>query len=170
MKRIKMLVRTALTTLKEALIQKRYQYHWLTKRVTLLPGVKVIAPHNVCFGEDVLISHRCWLQGGGGLQIGSRVMLGPDVMLITANHDLATRLTTPAPVVIEDDVWIGAKSVVLPGVRVGHGAIIAAGAVVTKDVPPNVVVGGVPARVLKDVPPASGTDNYFRQDAWLRMF
>jgi len=84
-------------------------------------------------------------------------MMGPDVMIYTQNHRfdridipmIEQGNTEPKPVVIEDDVWIAARSIILPGVTIGKGAVIAAGAVVTKDVPPYTVVGGVPARKIK---------------------
>lgn len=92
----------------------------------------------------------------GPLFIGKHVMMGPDVIIYTRGHNtgrtdvpMAHQGDTAARrVVIEDDVWIGARVVILPGVTVGRGSILAAGAVVTQDVPPYAVVGGVPARVL----------------------
>lgn len=92
----------------------------------------------------------------GPLKIGNDVMIGPDVMIFTQNHrndrlDIPMRLQTDPkkPVVIEDDVWIAARVIILPGVTVHKGAIVGAGAVVTKDVPEYAVVGGNPARVIK---------------------
>lgn len=92
----------------------------------------------------------------GPLKIGDDVMIGPDVMIFTQNHetsrlDIPMRLQT-APkkgVVIEDDVWIAARVIILPGITIHKGAIVGAGAVVTKDVPQYAVVGGNPARVIK---------------------
>ncbi len=93
----------------------------------------------------------------GPLQIGNNVMMGPDVIIFTSNHetsrtDIPMRgqgSTLPQKVTIEDDVWIGARVIILPGVTIGKGAILAAGAVVSKDVPDYAIVGGVPAKVLK---------------------
>jgi len=93
----------------------------------------------------------------GPITIGANVMMGPDVMIYTANHNTA-RTDIPMiqqgdsdhnPVIIEDDVWIGARAILLPGVHIGKGAIIAAGSIVTKDVPPYTIVGGNPARAIK---------------------
>ena len=93
----------------------------------------------------------------GPLFIGDNVMMGPDVIIMTSKHEFS-RLDIPmcdqgfAPVkevVINDDVWIGTRVIILPGVTIGTGAIIAAGAVVSKDVPDYAIVGGVPAKVLK---------------------
>lgn len=93
----------------------------------------------------------------GPINIGQNVMMGPEVMIYTSNHCSARTdipmieqgETDKAPVTIEDDVWIGARAILLPGVTVGRGAIIAAGSIVTKDVSPYTVVGGNPARVIK---------------------
>jgi maltose O-acetyltransferase len=93
----------------------------------------------------------------GMVQIGCDVMMGPQVLIYTRNHCIDCTevpminqgVTEESPVVIEDDVWIGARVIILPGVRIGKGSIIAAGAVVSKDVPPYSIVGGVPAKVIK---------------------
>ena len=94
----------------------------------------------------------CCFQDQGGIEIGDDVLIGHQVVIATLNHDLdpAKRGNmTPAPVKIGNKVWIGAHATVLPGVTVGEGAVIAAGAVVTKDVPANTVVAGVPAKPIK---------------------
>jgi len=93
----------------------------------------------------------------GPLEIGSYVNMGPDVRIITINHktertDIPMKgqgVLSPQKVTICDDVWIGARVIILPGVTIGKGSIIGAGAVVTKDVPEYAVMGGVPARVIK---------------------
>lgn len=93
----------------------------------------------------------------GPLEIGKDVMMGPDVLIYTRNHETSSTEipmmdqgeTPPQKVTIGNDVWIGARCIILPGVTIGDGAIIAAGAVVTKDVEPYTIVGGVPAKVLK---------------------
>lgn len=91
------------------------------------------------------------------LFIGNYVMLGPNVTIIGSNHNCARTdipmfqqgVVYPGPIIIEDDVWIGANVTILPGVRLGKGSIVAAGAVVSKDVQPYTVVGGVPAKIIK---------------------
>jgi maltose O-acetyltransferase len=91
------------------------------------------------------------------LKVGKDVMMGPDVIIVGDNHrsqrrDIPMRMqgiSAYQPVHIEDDVWIGARVIILPGIRIGKGAILAAGAVVTKDVPPYSICGGNPARVIK---------------------
>ncbi len=93
----------------------------------------------------------------GDITIGNNVMMGPDVIIYTANHKydridipmMDQGSTEEKPVIIEDDVWIGRRAIILGGVTVGKGSIVGAGAVVTKDVPPYAVVGGVPAKVIK---------------------
>jgi len=94
--------------------------------------------------------------GDGELTIGNNVIMGPDVLIKTENHNYSDtrRLIREQgfcsePVIIGDDVWIGTRAIILPGVEIGEGSVIAAGAVVTKDVPPYTVVGGVPARIIK---------------------
>ncbi|MHB9292830.1 putative 2,3,4,5-tetrahydropyridine-2,6-dicarboxylate N-acetyltransferase [Hollandina sp. SP2] len=109
---------------------------------------------NIRIGRNVFINSGCRFQDQGGISIGDGVLIGHNVVLATLNHDLAPekRATLhPAPIVIGTDVWIGASAIILPGVTIGDGAIIAAGAVVTKDVPANTIVGGVPAKIIKTV-------------------
>ncbi|WP_159814485.1 DapH/DapD/GlmU-related protein [Actinomyces sp. zg328] len=110
---------------------------------------------NTHFGDDVFINSGCRFQDQGGIWIGDRCFIGHDVVMATLDHGLvvADRATTyPAPIRLGDDVWVGAKAVITKGVTVGDGAVIAAGAVVTRDVPAGVVVGGVPAVVLREIP------------------
>lgn len=102
--------------------------------------------------ERGLSQRRLSLPGPGGITIGNGVLIGHNVVLATLNHDPAPARRAwlhPAPIVIGDRVWIGSNATVLPGVTIGDGAIVAAGAVVTKDVAPNTVVAGVPARLLR---------------------
>lgn len=89
---------------------------------------------------------------------------------VTSNHDVETPLTVNAPIVLEDEVWIGAGATLLPGVRVGQGSVVAAGAVVNRDVPPFTVVGGVPARVLKELDLSKKQVSYFDRAGWKQAF
>lgn len=107
---------------------------------------------NLTIGKQVFLNSGCRFQDQGGITIGDGALIGHNVVLATINHGFDPKHrgdNIPAPIVIGKNVWIGANATVLPGVTIGDGAIVAAGAVVTKDVPENTVVGGVPARVMK---------------------
>lgn len=109
---------------------------------------------NIQIGKNVFINSGCRFQDHGGIMIGDGTLIGHNVVLATINHDLDPQKRGDnilAPITIGERVWIGANATILPGVRIGDGAVVAAGAVVTKDVPENVVVGGIPARVLKKI-------------------
>ena len=109
---------------------------------------------NIHFGKNVFLNSGCRFQDQGGITIGDRTLIGHNVVLATLNHNpdpVRRGNLLPAPIVIGEDVWIGANATVCPGVTIGNGAIVAAGAVVTRDVPANTVVGGVPAKVLKAI-------------------
>lgn len=116
-------------------------------------------PHaRIRIGAHSLIGEYTVIRGQGGVVIGDRVYTSPLTQIIAVNHvfDDPTRSfvdqgITAEGIVIEDDVWLGSGAIVTDGVRIGRGAVVAAGAVVTKDVPPHTVVGGVPARVLRAV-------------------
>jgi acetyltransferase-like isoleucine patch superfamily enzyme len=102
------------------------------------------------FGKHVFINHSFTAMSVGGIYLGDRVQIGPHVTIVTDNHDFANRnVLICKPVKIGNGVWIGANVTILPGVTVGENAVIAAGAVVTKDVPANSIVGGNPARVIR---------------------
>jgi len=109
-------------------------------------------------GKDSLIGEYSVIRGQGGVQIGDRVYTSPFTQIIAVNHvfddpdrPFVEQGITAEGIIIEDDVWLGAGAVVTDGVRVGKGAVVAAGAVVTKDVAPHTVVGGVPARLIKSI-------------------
>ena len=109
---------------------------------------------NTHIGDNVFINACCHFQDHGGVFIGDCCQIGHNVVFATLNHGLKAedrRTMTPAPIVLGKNVWVGSNSTILQGVTVGDNAVIAAGAVVTKDVAANTVVGGVPARKLKDI-------------------
>ena len=118
---------------------------------------------NINLGENVFINSGCSFQDQGGIYIGDGTLIGHQVVIATINHsqDPDDRASmTLEPVKIGKNVWIGSHATILPGVTIGDGAIIAAGAVVNRDVPARTVVGGVPAKVIKTVrwiPKGSGT-------------
>jgi acetyltransferase-like isoleucine patch superfamily enzyme len=111
------------------------------------------------FGESVFINQGCFFLDLGGITIGDRVLIGPRVTLATAGHptEPAERrdFVTHAPIVIEDDVWIGAAATVAPGVTIGRGSVVGAGAVVAKDVPPMSLVTGTSLVERKQLQPPS---------------
>ena len=109
---------------------------------------------NITIGKDVFINSGCHFQDQGGIEIGDGALIGHNVVLATINHDLnpkENRKNHYAAIKIGAHVWIGSNATVLPGVTIGDWAVVAAGAVVTRDVPALTVVGGVPAKVLKVV-------------------
>ena len=116
-------------------------------------------PHSgIWIGSNSLIGEYNVIRGQGGVKIGDRVYTSPMVQIIAVNHvfddpsrPMVDQGITAEGIVIEDDVWIGSGAVITDGVTVGKGAVVAAGAVVTKDVPPHTVVGGVPARVIREI-------------------
>jgi len=116
-------------------------------------------PHAfIHIGRDSLIGELNVLRGQGGITIGDRVYTAPSVQILAVNHvfddpsrPMAEQGITAQGIVIEDDAWIGAGAIVTDGVTVGTGAVVAAGAVVTADVPPHTVAGGVPASVIKPI-------------------
>lgn len=120
----------------------------------LFPPFNTDFGKNIHLGRGVFVNAGCKFQDQGGVYLGDRVLVGHNVVLATLNHDLdpAHRADMlPAPIRVGDDVWLGSGSIVLPGVTIGEGAVVAAGAVVTRDVPPRTVVAGVPARVVKEI-------------------
>jgi len=110
---------------------------------------------NIRVGRNVFINQACMLNDIGGIEIGDDVMIGPRVSLLTTGHPLdpgrRRRQIVAAPIAIERNVWLGAGATVLQGVTVGTDAVVAAGAIVTRDVPPRTLVAGVPARVLREI-------------------
>lgn len=109
---------------------------------------------NIHVGDNFLSNYNLTILDIAPVNIGNNVMIGPNVDIYTVNHPMNAQgrreyLAKGFPVTIGNDVWIGGKSSIMPGVTIGNNVVIAAGAVVTKDVPDNVLVGGVPAKVIK---------------------
>lgn len=107
-------------------------------------------------GEGCWINMGCFLNLGAPISIGNSVAIGQQVMILTDTHAIGDPMRRAgalqaAPVQIEDGAWLGARCTILPGVTIGKGAVVAAGAVVTKSVPPHVLVGGTPARILREL-------------------
>ena len=107
---------------------------------------------NIFIGENIFINCCCHFQDQGGIYIGDGTLIGSYVVMATINHGqkpLQRSDNFPEPIHIGKNVWIGSHATILPGVTIGDNAIVAAGAVVSKDVPENAVVGGVPAKMIK---------------------
>ena len=122
--------------------------------VDISRSVEIVEPSGVEIGNRVYIGRRAYIYGRGGVKIGNDVLIANDCTILSRTHNYSDRKPilqqgySYSAVDIGDDVWLGAKVVILAGVNVGEGAVVAAGAVVTKDVPPYTVVGGVPAKVI----------------------
>ena len=116
----------------------------------IFPPMQIDLAKNVKIGKNVIINHNLTCMARGSIEIEDDVMIGPEVALLTANHDFADHwVLLCGKIHIKKNAWIGARAVILPGVTVGENAVVAAGAVVTKDVAANTVVGGNPARVIR---------------------
>lgn len=112
--------------------------------------------YNTFIGDFVFINYMCTILDGNQVHIGNHVMMGPAVQMYTAQHPLQAEpriqgWEVAQPITIEDNVWIGGGAILLPGVTIGRNAVIGAGAVVSRDVPPNCVAVGNPARVIKEI-------------------
>ena len=124
------------------------------KSFALFPPFNTDYGKNITFGKNVFINSGCKFQDQGGITVGNNVLIGHNVVLATLDHNICVSKRAElfaAPIVIEDNVWIGANVTVTSGVIIGKGSIVAAGAVVTKDVPEYSIVGGVPAKVIREL-------------------
>jgi len=120
------------------------------KGSTLHMGTRFYDPRNIIIGNDTIIGEGVVFDGRDKLSIGNHVDIATEVMIYNAEHDIHSEQFDPisAPVTVDDYVFIGPRALILPGVHIGKGAIVAAGAVVTKDVLPFAIVGGVPAKSI----------------------
>jgi acetyltransferase-like isoleucine patch superfamily enzyme len=127
--------------------------HELDASVRVLPPFHTDGGRNLRFGRNVFVNHGCTAMDFGGIDIGDDVMIGPNVQLLSSGHPLDPAIRrsqiTTAPIRIGRGAWIAAGATVLQGVTVGDDAVVAAGAVVSKDVPPRTLVAGVPAQVIR---------------------
>jgi maltose O-acetyltransferase len=139
---------------------RSYFYTWMMKKtgenVYIFSPFRCTSPEGIEIGNEVVIANNCVMGGEGGLKIGNYVMIGNNVTILTSNHGyekydipMLRQSIECKPTKINDDVWIGANSVILPGVLIGQGAIIGAGSIVTKDIEPYSIVAGNPARIIK---------------------
>lgn len=125
-------------------------------RVTYYPSVWISSGRHLVVGDDVDFATACVVTTDGGVTIGDRVLIGYGAKILSRNHAVPRGRArifggghVSKPVDVANDVWIGAQAVLLPGVSIGEGAVIAAGSVVTKSVPPFAVVAGTPARIVR---------------------
>ena len=131
-----------------------------------LEDVRILTPFNcdfgnrVTFGKNVFINHSAILSSSGGIEFGDNVMVAPGLKIATINHDMYDRHVTYTygKVTVKENAWIGMGVTICPGVTIGKYAVVAAGSVVTKDVPDYAVVGGVPAKVIKMLDPTQMKD------------
>ncbi len=131
---------------------------WTTLCTGYGPDQTTVPPRALVIGDRCVIGMRCGIVAHESIEIGDDVWFGQEIYVTDANHgfsDLSVpfgrQLGPHAPVRIGDGTWIGHGAVILPGTTIGRGVVVAAGAVVTADVPPRTVVGGVPARMLKEI-------------------
>ncbi|MBT31274.1 MAG: acetyltransferase [Thalassobius sp.] len=126
----------------------------IDESTTIFPPFYTNFGRHISLGKNVFINHACSFLDLGCITIEDDVMIGPRVNISSENHpvEVSKRKTlVPGAVVIKRNAWIGAGATILPGVTIGENAVVAAGALVNKDVPANTVVGGVPAKILKEI-------------------
>jgi len=154
--------------------------HTLRKMFYLLSGIKIgkgstihmwtnfFQPRNIEIGEDTIVGDHCFLDGRAKIKIGNHTDMASFVLIYNSQHDVYNESfrAIEKPVEIGDYVFIGPRVTILPGIKIGKGAVIAAGAVVTKDVKPGKIVGGVPAREIKD----RGLEDYHYYLGRARLF
>ncbi len=121
----------------------------------LMPPFYTAGGSEIRVGRNVFVNQNCTFYDLGGLDIADDVMIGPNVSIVTAGHPVEPSqrrsITIGKPIVIERNVWIAAAATIIGGVTVGENAVVAAGSVVTRSVPPNTLVGGNPARVIRSI-------------------
>ncbi|HVI97846.1 MAG TPA: sugar O-acetyltransferase [Sphingomonas sp.] len=121
----------------------------------LIPPFYTTGGENIRVGRNVFVNQNCTMYDLGGIDIADDVMIGPNVSIITSGHPIDPTqrhaFVTAKPITIERNVWIAAGATIIGGVTVGENSVVAAGAVVTRDVPPNSLVGGNPARVIRSI-------------------
>ena len=126
----------------------------IDKTTTIFPPLYTNFGRHIRIGRNVFINHACSFLDLGGITIEDDVLIGPRVNLVTENHPLDPsdrKALIPGRILIRKNAWIGAGATILPGITVGENSVVAAGSVVTKDVPDNAVVGGVPAKLIRSL-------------------
>lgn len=154
-RRITFLLNTAYRTPEEVreLLSELFGYQVPTS-LRVFPPFYTDYGKNIIVGEGVFINACCHFQDHGGVTIGDGCQIGHNVVFATLNHELKPerrKNTCPAPIVLDKNIWVGSNATILSGVTIGDNAVVAAGAVVNKDVAPNTIVGGVPAKFIKHI-------------------
>jgi len=146
----------ALWPLRKLIIKKSLKH--CGKSVKLGPNVFILNPHLVTIGDNVFIGDKSTISGNVHIDIGNDVLFGPEVMIRGGDHNINyvgkhMRFVKSGgknmPVTIEDDVWIGTRAIILKGVKIGEGAVVGAGAIITRDIPPYTVNVGNPSKPIK---------------------
>lgn len=123
---------------------------------------------NLTIGKNSVVNTNCKIDPRGGITIGDNISVSSEVIILTADHDMnSDMIGRQRGVIIEDYVWVGTRAMIMPGVIIGRGAVIAAGAVVTKNVDAYQVVAGIPAKVIKE---RDQKDNYNYTASFKRLF
>lgn len=136
-------------------VYKHIFFMKLEKRVTIRYGMKLLGASGISIGEGSALGDECWFDGRFGIKIGKNVNIASQVHLWSASHDMndpyfRSNPQTVGPIIIDDNVWVGPHTTILDNVHIGEGAVICAGAVVTKNVEPFAVVAGIPAKKIKE--------------------
>ena len=154
-RKIEMELNTSYHTPQEIIeIMSRLTHKKIDESFRLFPPFYADFGKNISFGKNVFVNSCCHFQDQGGIKIGDGVFIGHNVVFATATHDLNPRMNRKLfykPIEIKNNVWIGSNATILQGVTIGEWSVIAAGAVVTKNVEPFTVVGGIPAKFIKKV-------------------
>lgn len=126
------------------------------KRIMIARGVTLIGIRNISLGDNVYLAKNVWVNGYGGLFIGNNVVVSPNVIIATSKHEyiqgvLSAKVSTYEPIYIGDNVWIASNSVVTRGVTIGKSCIVSALSLVNKSFDDNLLIGGVPAKIIKEI-------------------
>lgn len=138
---------------------RAYLYRPLRFRSGAAPTIKGgcrVNGFGLRIGARVFVNRSCYFDLSAPIDIGDDVVVGHHVIFVTADHEIGTARrragpVVPKPIAVGDGAWIGARSFIMPGVRIGRGAVVGAGSVVTRDVPTDCIVAGVPARILRQI-------------------